>query len=67
MQIGHIEALFRYPVKSMAGERLETAILGWHGIEGDHSGMLWLAARRLPSSWDTDCFDVVLYPPQDLT
>lgn len=32
--IGHIDALFRYPVKSMAGERLEAATLGWHGIEG---------------------------------
>jgi hypothetical protein len=33
--IGHVEALFRYPVKSMAGERLEAAHLGWHGLEGD--------------------------------
>ncbi len=56
--IGHIDVLFRYPVKSMAGERLEFADLGWHGIEGDrrlalhrignHSGMPWLTAARLP-------------------
>ena len=65
MQIGHIEALFRYPVKSMAGERLESATLGWHGIEGDrrlafrrmgdHSGMPWLTASRLP--------ELLLYTP----
>jgi len=65
MQIGHIEALFRYPVKSMAGERLEAASLGWHGIDGDrrlafrrmgdHTGMPWLTASRLP--------ELVLYTP----
>jgi uncharacterized protein YcbX len=65
MQIGHIEALFRYPVKSMAGESLDSATLGWHGIEGDrrlafrrmgdHTGMPWLTATRLP--------DLLLYTP----
>ena len=57
-KIGHIEAIFRYPVKSMAGEKLEVANLGWHGLEGDrrlafqrindHSGMPWLTASKLP-------------------
>jgi uncharacterized protein YcbX len=56
--IGEVEALFRYPVKSMRGEALETAVLGWHGIEGDRrfalrrvderSGFPWLSASRLP-------------------
>ena len=41
IEIGHVEALFRYPVKSMAGERLEEANLGWHGLDGDRR----LAAR----------------------
>ncbi|WP_051324506.1 MOSC domain-containing protein [Candidatus Solirubrobacter pratensis] len=27
--------LCRYPVKSMAAERLESVALGWHGFEGD--------------------------------
>lgn len=55
--IGNIEAIFRYPVKSMAGERLESAMLGWHGIEGDRrlalrrredrSGFPWLTATKL--------------------
>lgn len=58
IEIGHVEALFRYPVKSMAGERLKVAELGWDGIEGDRrlalrrvndrSGMPWLTASRLP-------------------
>jgi uncharacterized protein len=58
MEIGHVEAIFRYPVKSMAGERLEVAHLGWHGLEGDRrmalrrmedlSGFPWLSASKLP-------------------
>jgi uncharacterized protein len=58
IEIGHVEAIFRYPVKSMAGESLEVAQLGWHGLEGDrrlafqrienHSGMPWLTASKLP-------------------
>jgi uncharacterized protein YcbX len=27
IEIGHVEAIFRYPVKSMGGERLEAAQL----------------------------------------
>src|SRR5688572_20474985 len=58
IEIGYVEALFRYPVKSMGGERLEAAALGWHGIEGDRrlalrrlddrSGFPWLSASALP-------------------
>src|SRR2546423_11240731 len=58
VQIGHIEAIYRYPVKSMAGERLETANLGWHGLDGDRrlafrrldqsGGFPWLSAGKLP-------------------
>src|SRR5688500_7066175 len=64
--IGHIEAIFRYPVKSMAGEQLQAAALGWHGVEGDRrlasrrtgdkSGFPWLSATKLP--------DLLLYAPQ---
>jgi uncharacterized protein YcbX len=59
IEIGHVEAIFRYPVKSMAGERLEAAELGWHGLEGDRrlafrrinnsSGFPWLSASQLPA------------------
>jgi uncharacterized protein YcbX len=31
----HVAELWRYPVKSLAGERLSTAVLGSHGIAGD--------------------------------
>jgi uncharacterized protein len=58
MEIGHIDAIFRYPVKSMRGERLEVATLGWHGLEGDRrfafrriddrSGFPWLTAGKFP-------------------
>ncbi len=64
--IGHVEAIFRYPVKSMAGEPLALANLGWHGLDGDrrlafrridnHSDFPWLSASKLP--------DLVLFTPQ---
>jgi uncharacterized protein YcbX len=65
IEIGHVEAIFRYPVKSMGGERLEVANLGWHGLDGDRrlafrrmddrSGMPWLTASKLP--------DLLLFTP----
>src|SRR5579859_7461833 len=64
-EIGHVEAIFRYPVKSMAGERIESANLGWYGLDGDRrlafrrmddrSGMPWLTASKLP--------DLLLFAP----
>jgi uncharacterized protein YcbX len=66
IEIGQVEAIFRYPVKSMGGERLEAAALGWHGLEGDRrlafrrlddrSGFPWLTATKLP--------DLLLFTPQ---
>jgi hypothetical protein len=65
IEIGQVEAIFRYPVKSMGGERLEVANLGWHGLEGDRrlafrrvddrSGFPWLSASKLP--------DLLLFSP----
>ena len=65
IELGHVEAIFRYPVKSMRGERLEVANLGWHGLEGDRrlafrklddrGGFPWLTAGKLP--------DLVLFAP----
>src|SRR3977135_3196227 len=65
MEIGHVEAIFRYPAKSMGGERLEVATLGWHGLDGDRrlafrriddrSGFPWLSASKLP--------DLLLFAP----
>jgi len=33
-EVGRVAGLWRYPVKSMAGEALESAGVGWHGVEG---------------------------------
>jgi uncharacterized protein len=35
IQVGTIRALWRYPVKGMAGEKLGTCTLGEQGIPGD--------------------------------
>src|SRR5712664_4670638 len=66
IEIGQIEAIFRYPVKSMCGEPLDAAALGWHGLDGDRrlafrrlderGGFPWLAASKLP--------DLILFTPQ---
>jgi uncharacterized protein YcbX len=57
-EIGQVEAIFRYPVKSMRGEPLDAANLGWHGLDGDRrlafrrmdnrSDFPWLTAGKLP-------------------
>lgn len=64
-EIGVVKSIYRYPIKSMAGERLESASLGWHGIEGDRrfafrrvndtSGFPWLNAGKL--------HEMILYQP----
>jgi uncharacterized protein YcbX len=66
IELGQVEALFRYPVKSMAGEPLQAADLGWHGIAGDRrlafrriddrGGFPWLTASKLP--------ELLLFAPQ---
>jgi uncharacterized protein YcbX len=63
--VGHVESIARYPVKSMAGEALTRAELGYHGIEGDRrlafrrrlerGGFPWLTAGRVP--------ELLLYQP----
>jgi uncharacterized protein YcbX len=63
--IGRVHELVRYPIKSMAGTTIESAHLGWHGIDGDRrfafrrvgdsSSFPWLTASRLP--------DLVRYQP----
>lgn len=65
IEIGRISALFRYPVKSMAGVRLDSANIGWHGVAGDRrlairrladrGAFPWLTASRLP--------ELLLYQP----
>ncbi|ATY31226.1 MOSC domain-containing protein [Sphingomonas psychrotolerans] len=57
--VGHVAALNRYPVKSMAGEQLGVAEIDWQGIEGDRQYAFvrkangtrfpWLTAREVPA------------------
>lgn len=66
IKVGEVAALFRYPVKSMSGEPLDAADLGWHGIDGDRRlalrcagdrcGFPWLSASRLP--------ELILFAPR---
>ncbi|HEV8394548.1 MAG TPA: MOSC N-terminal beta barrel domain-containing protein [Vicinamibacterales bacterium] len=66
IKVGEVEALFRYPVKSMQGDPLEVAELGWHGLDGDRrlafrrsddrGGFPWLTATKLP--------ELILFAPQ---
>lgn len=66
IKVGEVEALFRYPVKSMGGERIEAADMGWHGLDGDRrlalrrlddrNGFPWLTASKLP--------EMILFAPE---
>src|SRR5947199_5260410 len=45
MQIlGHIAALHRYPVKSLAGEKLDSVAIDAEGIPGDRAAALFVTA-----------------------
>ena len=57
--VGRVVGLWRYPVKSMAGEELDGAEVSWHGLAGDRrwafirdgqvrSGFPWLTVRERP-------------------
>lgn len=56
-QVGRVAGLWRYPVKSMAGEALPEVEVSWHGLAGDRrwafvrdglaqSGFPWLTLRE---------------------
>lgn len=56
-QVGSVAGLWRYPVKSMAAESLDTVEISWHGVTGDRryafvreglkrSGFPWLTIRE---------------------
>ncbi len=57
--VGRVVGLWRYPVKSMAGEELDGVEVSWHGLAGDRrwafirdgqvrSGFPWLTIREHP-------------------
>ena len=60
--VGRLAELWRYPVKSMAGERLRAADVSWFGLAGDRrwafvrdgverSGFPWLTIRERSDMW----------------
>lgn len=67
-KLGYVRELAWYPVKSMAAVATDSALLGWHGLQGDrrfafrrvndNSGFPWLSASRLP--------ELLLYQPLGL-
>ncbi len=61
--IGRVVALWRFPVKSMAGERLTQVELGWRGIKGDRQYGFHFAgsASRFPWFTGRDVSDMVRY------
>jgi uncharacterized protein YcbX len=61
-ELGRIAGIWRYPVKSMAAEALQSIAVGWHGLDGDRrwafvregmerSGFPWLTLRENPRMW----------------
>ena len=57
--VGRVAALWRYPVKSMAGEELDGVEVSWHGLAGDRrwafvrdgqvrNGFPWMTIRERP-------------------
>jgi uncharacterized protein len=57
--VGRVAGLWRYPVKSMAAEKLDGVEVSWHGLAGDRrwafirdgqvrSGFPWLTIRERP-------------------
>lgn len=59
VEVGRVVALWRYPVKSMAGEHLAAVDVSWHGLAGDRrwafvrdglagSDFPWLTIRERP-------------------
>src|SRR5215475_13282360 len=57
--VGRVAGLWRYPVKSMAGEELDAVEVSWHGLAGDRrwafirggqerNGFPWLTIRQRP-------------------
>jgi uncharacterized protein YcbX len=65
IHVGRVHEITRYPIKSMAGVPTDSAMLGWHGLDGDRrfafrrmedgGGFPWLTAGRLP--------ELLLYQP----
>jgi len=62
LELGRVAALWRYPVKSMAGEALAEVEVSWHGLAGDRrwafvrgdmvrSDFPWMTIRERSQMW----------------
>jgi uncharacterized protein YcbX len=66
-EVGRVAALWRYPVKSMAGQALDEVEVSWQGFAGDRrwafirdglvrSHFPWLTIREQPAMWHYEPF-----------
>jgi MOSC domain-containing protein len=64
--IGHVESLWRYPVKSMQGEKLQEAFVGFSGVYGDRLYAFHNSAGRavLPYLTGRELEEMLLYQPR---
>src|SRR3712207_2982583 len=64
-RIGALEAVWRYPAKSMAGEEPREAFVGFAGMMGDRAYAFLRAAGPKGFPWHTgrEQEDLVLYRP----
>jgi MOSC domain-containing protein len=64
--VGRVESLWRYPVKSMRGERLDEAFVGFAGVYGDRIYAFSNAAAQkgFPYLTARECEAMLLYQPR---
>ena len=70
--VGTLDGLWRYPVKSMQGEKLEASYIGKQGLLGDRAYALWdvetkrVASAKNPRKWSSllDCHATLEQMPQ---
>jgi len=64
--VGRVESLWRYPVKSMRGEQLERAFVGFAGVYGDrcYAFLDSAAPKKFPYLTGREKESMLLYQPQ---
>ena len=64
--VGHVESLWRYPVKSMRGEELDTSYMGFSGVYGDrlYAFRTSVAPEGFPYVTDREQEQMLLYQPR---
>lgn len=70
--VGTLKSLWRYPVKSMQGEELDSSDIGTQGLLGDRAYALWdektsrIASAKNPKKWSSllNCHATLKQKPQ---